>query len=73
MRSSNGTKKAGRVVMPRDEAVKFFTDKGEHYKAEIINDLPEGEIISLYRRAILRICAVGLTFPPPAKSATPSN
>lgn len=42
--------KLGRVVMPRDEAVKFFTDKGEHYKAEIINDLPEGEIISLYRQ-----------------------
>ena len=42
--------KLERVVMPRDEAVKFFTDKGEHYKAEIINDLPEGEIISLYRQ-----------------------
>lgn len=42
--------KLERIVMPRDEAVKFFKDKGELYKAEIINDLPEGEIISLYRQ-----------------------
>ena len=39
-----------RFVLPRNEAVKFFTDKGEHYKAEIINDLLEDEVISLYKQ-----------------------
>ena len=42
--------KLERVVMPREDAIKFFNDKGEHYIAEIISDLPEGEIISLYRQ-----------------------
>jgi len=39
-----------RQVMPRDEAVKFFKDQGEHYKAEIIAAIPGGEAISLYRQ-----------------------
>jgi threonyl-tRNA synthetase len=39
-----------REVWDRDEAVAFFKDQGEHYKAEIIADLPEGEAISLYRQ-----------------------
>lgn len=42
--------KIERIVMPRNEAIKFFKDKGEHYKAEIIEDLPESEVISLYRQ-----------------------
>ena len=42
--------KIERIVMPRNEAIKFFKDKGEHYKAEIIEDLPETETISLYRQ-----------------------
>ncbi len=29
-----------RTVMPRDEAVTFFRDMGEEYKAEIIEDIP---------------------------------
>jgi len=37
-----------RRVMPRDEAVKFFRDMGEKYKAEIIASIPEKETISLY-------------------------
>ena len=37
-----------RKVLPRNEAIKFFNDLGEHYKAEIIQDLPESETISLY-------------------------
>jgi threonyl-tRNA synthetase len=37
-----------RRLMPRDEAVKFFRDQGEHYKAEIIAAIPAGEPISLY-------------------------
>ncbi len=39
-----------RSVMPRDEAVKFFRDMGEVYKAEIIASIPQGESISLYRQ-----------------------
>ena len=39
-----------RSLMPRDEAVDFFRDMGEAYKAEIIASIPEGEQISLYRQ-----------------------
>ena len=42
--------KIERIVMPRDEAIKFFKNKGEHYKVEIIEDLPEDETITLYRQ-----------------------
>ncbi|OZA27741.1 MAG: threonine--tRNA ligase [Hydrogenophilales bacterium 17-64-11] len=38
-----------RSVMPRDEAVAFFRDMGEAYKAEIIASIPSNEDISLYR------------------------
>ncbi len=38
-----------RTVMPRDEAVRFFRDMGEAYKAEIIASIPGNEDISLYR------------------------
>jgi threonyl-tRNA synthetase len=38
-----------RAEMPRNEAVKFFEDMGEHYKAEIIASIPTNEPISLYR------------------------
>jgi len=40
--------KVNRRVMPRDEAVKFFRNMGELYKAEIIAGIPEGEEIGLY-------------------------
>ena len=40
--------KVARRVMPRDEAVKFFRDQGEIYKAEIISAIPANEAISLY-------------------------
>ena len=40
--------KVERKVLPRNEAIKFFKDLGEHYMAEIIEDLPESEVISLY-------------------------
>ncbi len=42
--------KIERIVMPRNDAIKFFKDKGEHYKVEIIEDLPEDEVITLYRQ-----------------------
>lgn len=37
-----------RQVVPREDAIKFFRDQGEHYKAEIIEAIPPGEQISLY-------------------------
>ena len=39
-----------REVWDRNEAIKFFLDKGENYKAEIIRDLPESETITCYRQ-----------------------
>ena len=37
-----------RKVMPRDEAVNFFRDMGEEYKAKIIESIPADEDLSLY-------------------------
>ncbi len=37
-----------RSELPRNEAIQFFRGLGEHYKAEIIESIPEGEILSLY-------------------------
>jgi len=45
---SKADHKVARRVMPRDEAVKFFRDQGEIYKAEIIASIPANEQISLY-------------------------
>lgn len=38
-----------RSTMQREEAIKFFRDQGEEYKAEIITAIPQAEILSLYR------------------------
>src|SRR5262245_60561720 len=40
--------KVTRRVMPRDEAVRFFRNQGEIYKAEIIAGIPDKDEISLY-------------------------
>ncbi len=40
--------KVSRRVMPRNDAVQFFRNQGELYKAEIIAAIPEKEEISLY-------------------------
>ncbi|MEQ1776001.1 MAG: threonine--tRNA ligase [Burkholderiales bacterium] len=42
--------KVERQVMLRDDAVKFFSDMGEKYKAEIIASIPSNEDISLYKQ-----------------------
>ncbi len=39
-----------REVWDRDEAIQFFRDQGEEYKAQIIEDIPAGEAITLYRQ-----------------------
>jgi threonyl-tRNA synthetase len=37
-----------RRVLPRDEAIAYFTSIGEAYKAELIGAIPAGEDVSLY-------------------------
>ena len=37
-------------VLPRDEALQYFKDKGQDYKVMLIKDLPEEETISLYEQ-----------------------
>ena len=39
-----------RLTMTRDEAIAFFEQQGEIYKAEIIRDIPAHEELSLYRQ-----------------------
>ena len=40
-----------RTVMKRGEAIQFFRQKGEEYKAQIIESIPEGDELSLYQQA----------------------
>ena len=47
-----------RFELPREEAIKFMKEKDEPYKVELIEDLPEGEIISFYRQGdFVDLCA----------------
>lgn len=39
-----------REVWDRDDAIKFFEDKGEKFKAELIRDLPADQTITIYRQ-----------------------
>jgi threonyl-tRNA synthetase len=39
-----------RYIWNRDEAIKYFKGIGEHYKAELISDLPKEEVISVYQQ-----------------------
>lgn len=39
-----------RREVPRDEAISYFRSIGEHYKAEIIESIPQGEVLSLYQQ-----------------------
>ena len=39
-----------REIWDRDDAVKFFRDIGEEYKAKIIEDIPSNETLTLYRQ-----------------------
>ena len=42
--------KLGRFELPREEAIRFMEEKGEPYKVELIQDLPEDEVISFYKQ-----------------------
>lgn len=45
-------------TMPRDEAIKFMTEKDEPYKVELIQDLPEDAVISFYSQGdFVDLCA----------------
>lgn len=47
-----------RKELARKEAVRFFKEKGEDYKVELIEDLPEGTSISLYEQGeFIDLCA----------------
>ena len=47
-----------RKVISREEALKYFEEKGEKYKVELINDLPEDAEISTYQQGgFLDLCA----------------
>jgi len=39
-----------REVWDRNEAIRFFREQGEEYKAQIIEDIPAGETLTLYRQ-----------------------
>ncbi|WP_031516044.1 threonine--tRNA ligase [Desulfofalx alkaliphila] len=39
-----------RIELSREEAIKKFTDSGEKYKVELIEDLPDDAVISCYRQ-----------------------
>ena len=39
-----------REVWQRDDAIAFFRDLGEEYKAQIIEDIPAGETLTVYRQ-----------------------
>lgn len=45
-------------IMPRNEALEYFKEHGEPYKVELIEDLPEDEIISFYKQGdFIDLCA----------------
>lgn len=46
-------------VLPRDEALQYFKDKGQDYKVMLIEDLPEEETISLYEQGDFTDLCVG--------------
>ncbi|NMA34148.1 MAG: threonine--tRNA ligase, partial [Clostridiaceae bacterium] len=47
-----------RFTLPREEAIRFMEEKGEPYKVELIQDLPEDAVISFYRQGdFVDLCA----------------
>lgn len=54
----------------RDDAIKFFEAKGEKYKAELIRDLPAGEVISVYSQGEWKDLCRGPHMPSTGKIGT---
>lgn len=47
-----------RFELPRDEALALMTERQEPYKVQLINELPEGSVISFYRQGeFVDLCA----------------
>ena len=47
-----------RFELPREEAIKLMEERGEPYKVQLINDLPEDEVISFYKQGeFIDLCA----------------
>ncbi len=47
-----------RFTKPRDEAIAFMKEKGEPYKVELIEDLPQDAVISFYQQGeFVDLCA----------------
>ena len=50
--------KLERFELPREEAIRYMEEKGEPYKVELINDLPEDAVISFYKQGeFVDLCA----------------
>ncbi len=50
--------KMERFLMPRDEAIEYFKEKGEVYKVDLIEHFPEDEEISFYKQGdFVDLCA----------------
>jgi len=50
--------KLKRFELPKEEAIKFMQEKKEDYKVQLIEELPEGEIISFYEQGeFVDLCA----------------
>jgi threonyl-tRNA synthetase len=56
-----------REVWDRDEAIRFFKDKGENFKAEHIETIPHDEDISIYRQGDWLDMCTGPHLPSTAK------
>ena len=39
-----------RKILPKQEAIRFFQERGEHYKVEMIQEMPEDEIVTIYEQ-----------------------
>ncbi|HFB55598.1 MAG TPA: threonine--tRNA ligase [Hellea balneolensis] len=59
-----------REVWDRDEAIAYFTDKGEAYKAELITDLPKNETITVYKQGEWLDLCLGPHLPSTGKVGT---
>ncbi|MCR5809254.1 MAG: threonine--tRNA ligase [Clostridiales bacterium] len=47
-----------RFELPREDAIKYMAERGEPYKVELIEDLPEDAIISFYKQGdFVDLCA----------------
>ena len=64
--------KLERFELPREEALKFMEEKGEPFKVELIQDLPEDATSPSINRGSSPTCAPAPTWTPPGASrATP--